>query len=299
MNSLYPFVSVIIPHYNDADRLGHCLDRLENQTYPSDRYEIIVIDNGSDESPEGVTAVSHHSTLVFENKPGSYAARNYGISKAQGEIIAFTDSDCLPEPNWIEKGVQTINQNDAIGFIAGKVDVFPLDYDHPTIVEQYEILRAFPVEEFIERWHFGVTANIFTRLNVINDVGNFDETLKSNGDTDWCQRVYNAGYKPVYVDEACVKHPALYTLESIYHRAQRWAGGLHDRYAEDHPPVQYLVHSFPHDILPPVKKTWFLFQQRHLSLWTRIKLIGIEWMVNYAKTFERVRLIFGGHSRRC
>jgi cellulose synthase/poly-beta-1,6-N-acetylglucosamine synthase-like glycosyltransferase len=298
MNSQYPFVSIIIPHFNDPVRLEHCLTRLNNQTYPADRYEIIVVDNGSDQSPEGVTAVSNHSRLLFENKPSSYAARNHGITEAHGEIIAFTDSDCLPELDWIEQGIRTITQDDQIGFIAGKVDVFPMDHKHPTIVEQYEMLRAFPIQEFMERWHFGVTANIFTWRNVFSEIGNFDEMLKSGGDTDWCQRVYNAGYKIAYADEVCVKHPALYSLESIYHRAQRWAGGLHDRYAENHPPVQYLVHSFPHDILPPVKKTGFFLRQRQLSLLTRIQLIGIEWLVNYAKTFERIHLIFGGCSRR-
>lgn len=298
MNLLYPFVSIIIPHYNDHIRLGRCLTQLEHQTYPADRYEIIVIDNGSDTSPEGVTAVSSHSKLLFENKPGSYAARNRGIIDAQGEIIAFTDSDCLPEPNWIHSGVQTIVQDGSIGFVAGKVDVVPTDLDHPSIVEQYEILRAFPVQENMRRWHFGITANIFTQRKVFNDLGAFDESLKSGGDTEWCQRVYNAGYKTIYIDDVCVKHPALTSLESVYHKAQRWAGGLHDRYTENHPPIQYLVHSFPHDILPPVKKTWFLLAQHQLSILTRIKLIGIEWIVNYAKTFERVRLIFGGHSRR-
>ena len=298
MTAQHPFVSIIIPHYNDPIRLEQCLRRLENQTYPSTYYEIIVVDNGSDNSPEAVTAVSSHSKLLFENKPGSYAARNRGIAEAQGEIIAFTDSDCLPEPDWIKNGVQTIIQNNSIGFIAGKVDVIPFDIWHPTIVEQYEILRAFPISEFMERWHFGVTANIFTRRTIISEVGNFDESLKSNGDTDWCQRVYHAGYQTVYADEVCVKHPALQCLKSIYLRAQRWAGGLHDRYAENHPPLQYLVHSFPHDILPPIKKTWFFLDQRQLSILTRIQLIGIEWLVNYAKTFERVRLILGGHSRR-
>lgn len=298
MNSQYPFVSVIIPHYNDHIRLGHCLTQLEHQTYPADRYEIIVIDNGSDQPPGEVTAVSSHSQLLFENKPGSYAARNRGISEARGEIIAFTDSDCLPAANWIELGVRTITENNAIGFIAGKIEVFPSNQEHPTIVEQYEILRAFPIQEFMERWHFGVTANIFTWKNVINQIGAFNESLKSGGDTEWCQRVYNAGYKTAYVDEVCVKHPALHCVKSVYHRAQRWAGGLHDKYAENHLPAQYLVHSFPHDILPPMKKTGFLLKQRQLSLLNRIQLMGIEWLINYTKTFERVRLIMGGKSRR-
>lgn len=92
----YPFVSVVIPVFNDAERLEMCLRALEDQTYPADRYEVILVDNGSDASMEGLAAGFAGTRVAYEDRPGSYAARNKGVSLARGEVVAFTDSDCVP-----------------------------------------------------------------------------------------------------------------------------------------------------------------------------------------------------------
>jgi glycosyltransferase involved in cell wall biosynthesis len=298
MNDLAPFVSVIIPHFNDPERLGHCLAQLETQTYPSDRYEIIVIDNGSISPPEEIINTSSHSHLLIEPKPSSYIARNCGLTAAQGEIIAFTDSDCLPKEDWLEKGVNALTKESNIGVVGGQIDLFPANKDAPTIAELYELERAFPVQEYVERWHFAPTANIFTFQEIVETVGMFDETLKSGGDAEWCQRVYAHGYKVVYAQDVCIRHPARAKIKDIYRRAKRRSGGLHDRQAKDQSPKLYFIQSFPHDILPPFKKSrdlWFLHK---FPRYIRLQLIGIEWLNNYSYAYERVRLAFGGKSER-
>ena len=298
MNSPQPFVSVIIPHFNDQARLSRCLTLLEKQTYPSHRYEIIVVDNGSDSLPEATVNSSPHSRLLFEAKPGSYIARNRGISVAQGEVIAFTDSDCVPSLDWLDQGVDAITRNSNMGFIAGHINVFPRNTEAPTIAEQYEMVRAFPIKENVEKYHFGVTGNLFTLRNVIDRVGLFDETLKSSGDSDWCERVYAQGYNIVYAEGVCVNHPARMRVKDIYQRARRWGGGFHDRQARYQSPKRYFIQSFPHDILPPFKKSWYLWSLHQYSVLTRLQLIGIEWISNYGVAFERVGLAFGGQSKR-
>ena len=104
------FVSVIIPVYNDSARVKICLEALEKQTYPQNLYEVIVVDNASDEYPAIKDVVCQFSQAIaaYESRPGSYAARNKGISLAKGDIIAFTDADCIPAKNWIEKGVANL-----------------------------------------------------------------------------------------------------------------------------------------------------------------------------------------------
>jgi len=97
-----PFVSVIIPVYNDPERLKTCLQALEEQTYPQSSYEVIVVDNGSDESIEPIVTEFNQAKAGYEPHPGSYAARNKGLSLARGEVIAFTDADCIPALDWIE-----------------------------------------------------------------------------------------------------------------------------------------------------------------------------------------------------
>jgi len=101
-NTATPFISAIIPVYNDSIRLRTCLQALEEQTYPKGAYEVIVVDNGSDESIEPIVAEFNQAKASYEPHPQSYAARNKGLSLARGGVIAFTDSDCIPAPDWIE-----------------------------------------------------------------------------------------------------------------------------------------------------------------------------------------------------
>src|SRR5688572_2788795 len=105
MTSAQPFVSVVVPVRNDAARLRTCVAALRVQSYPSNRYEIIVDDNASHEP----VVLEHRElpiTRVVRNEgPGSYAARNAGIAASCGDVLAFTDSDCVPAAEWLEKAV--------------------------------------------------------------------------------------------------------------------------------------------------------------------------------------------------
>ena len=116
------FVSVIIPVYNDSKRLKICLAALENQTFPQKQYEVIVIDNGSQEDIRSVTNQYKQAVIYTEFQTGSYAARNKGISVSKGDILAFTDSDCIPASDWIENGVARLQTDSKCGLIAGKVN---------------------------------------------------------------------------------------------------------------------------------------------------------------------------------
>ena len=145
-----PFVSVIIPVYNDTERLNKCLHLLQNQTYPQNRYEVIVVDNGSEENIESIVSNYTQARITDENRPGSYAARNKGISLARGEIIAFTDSDCLPELDWIQKGVANLLKNENCGLVGGKINLFFKDINQPKAVELYESIHEFQQKFYIE-----------------------------------------------------------------------------------------------------------------------------------------------------
>src|SRR4051794_296822 len=90
-----PFVSIIIPVYNDGERLRTCLTALSKQTYPAERFEVLVIDNGSKVSPGPIVADFPFAKLSIETRPGSYCARNNGLALAKGEMFAFTDADCV------------------------------------------------------------------------------------------------------------------------------------------------------------------------------------------------------------
>ena len=101
-SSSNPLVSVVIPVCDDLRRLKICLEALENQTYPTHSYEVLVVNNNPVEDIEPDIVSFNHVRVICERRRGSYAARNKGILNARGTVLAFTDSDCIPRQDWIE-----------------------------------------------------------------------------------------------------------------------------------------------------------------------------------------------------
>ncbi|MDA3878202.1 MAG: glycosyltransferase, partial [Halothiobacillus sp.] len=157
---LIDYVSVIIPVYNDQIGVNACLAALAVQSYPKDRYEVIVVDNASKPSISVAPEYSFFTRLVVCHTQGSYAARNAGIAVAQGEVLAFTDADCVPERNWISTGVAALRGGEGDCVIGGEVAL--LLPKRPTAVARYQHLEGFMQRENIEDRAFSVTANIFT-----------------------------------------------------------------------------------------------------------------------------------------
>ena len=112
------FVSVIIPVLDNVAGLCQTLSALDNQTYPQHLYEVIVVDNGSQENIAEAIAQFKQVKITYEPHPGSYIARNQGISLAQGTILAFTDSDCIPNPDWLANGVAQLIATNNCGLVA-------------------------------------------------------------------------------------------------------------------------------------------------------------------------------------
>ncbi|WP_251941177.1 glycosyltransferase [Salinibacter ruber] len=219
-----PFVSVIVPVYNDAERLGTCLGALEAQTYPAESYEVIVVDNNSDEEIEDVAQASSHAVYEFEEKQGSYAARNRGLHRAQGNIFAFTDADCIPTGRWIEAGAQCLYSTDA-DYIGGPVEIFVSDSEDPSPAGLFDALVSFRQHDNLEQKGFSATANLFTTRDVMQSVGKFDDRLKGGGDREWGRRAAQNGFEASFCKEAKVRHPARESISELVQKAQRVATG--------------------------------------------------------------------------
>lgn len=200
-----PLISVIIPVFNDSERLRLCLQALDHQTYPLESYEIIVIDNNSTENLGRIVALHKQAKLGFEATRGSYAARNKGISLAKGNILAFTDSDCIPQPNWIQSGVETL-QSDLADMVGGNV-IFTFS-KNKSIAEVYDSRTNMQIRQNIENRKVSKTANLFTKKHVFDKVGLFPNHLKSGGDVIWTKMATENGFKLVYSEKAAVHHPA-------------------------------------------------------------------------------------------
>lgn len=295
-----PFVSVIIPVYNDPGRLDRCLQALENQTYAKRSYEVIVVDNGSDESIEPVVAGFRQVRASYEGRPGSYHARNQGIVLARGEIIAFTDADCIPAANWIEKGVANMLRMPRSEVVAGRVDIVPREPNNPTAVELYESRTALLQKEYVEVGGFGATANLFTRKVIFERVGAFDGDLKSGGDIEWSRRASSHGYHPTYADDVRVTHPALRSIGQLYGKVARVTGGLRDLQHKNvngsHPRIGK---GFIVDSLPPIRASLRVLREPGIPrLRNKVKVVLVMFFVQYVQVWETVRLTLGGRSKR-
>lgn len=300
-----PFVSVIIPVFNDGERLRLCLAALAEQTYERSRFEIIVVDNGSDNLDQVKTLVADHdhATLAVEPIPGSYAARNRGLELAKGEVIAFTDADCIPAADWLERGVARLRQDPNCGQVVGRINLFFADPQRPTAVELYESLTAFPQERLLRDQHGGATANVFTWRRVVDRVGFFDPRLKSNGDLEWGRRVFEAGFQQVYADDAQVGHPARRSMGELYRRTVRLAGGYYDVQLKQAKSLgqrqRVFLQALLQNLVPPVFFVVNAFGDARLkSLDQKLKVSSVMVMVRYISAWETLRLKFGGASSR-
>lgn len=294
-----PFVSVIVPVFDDAERLRLCLRALDRQTYPRESYEVIVVDNGSAQSVAHVAANFGQARLTHEKRPGSYAARNRGLSVARGEVLAFTDADCVPWSNWIERGVAELRRAPGCGLVAGRINLFARDPERPTAVELYEGLTALRQREYVERGGFGATANLFTLRTVFEQVGPFDQTIKSGGDLEWGRRVAAHRYTLIYADDVCVDHPARRSLGELYRKVVRIIGGFRELNRAKKTPYTGLGKGFVIDSLPPIRASVGAWRDPTLVTTThKLKVIGVLFFVQYAQAWERLRLSAGGEARR-
>jgi glycosyltransferase involved in cell wall biosynthesis len=293
MHSRTLFVTVIVPVWNDAERLGECLRALEGQTYPACLFEVVVVDNDSEESVSPLVARHGRARLVHECSPGSYAARNAGLAHARGEVIAFTDADCLPAPDWIERGVERLTCGGDRSVVAGRVEVFPRTLRRPNAVEQYEVLFALAQREFVGRYSFGATANLFAWRDAFAQVGPFLAEVKSGGDLEWGRRATGQGYKVEYADEMRVRHPARATLPQLYSKIVRVAGGLHDLRRIKGRGYLDFDRSLLLELLPPVRAVARTLREPSLQRRRdRVKVCAVLLFVRYVQAFERVRLSF-------
>ena len=277
----HPLVSVIIPAQNDAERLAKCLQALEQQTYPAHQFEVLVVDNASDIPVAPILSAFPHARGLHEARRGSYAARNTGIAAARGDVLAFTDSDCLPASDWLEQGVAALSNADNCGLVGGRIEFFFRNPVAPTIVELYDSVMHLDQEEFIQKKRFSVTANLFTFKRVVEQVGLFDSTLESNGDKEWGQRVAARGYRLVYAADACVRHPARQTFSALQRKVTRIVKGAADvrenrRVAGQQPP-SFSRWSFP------ALKILRLRKRYRLSLWQQAQLFGIWFVMKLLK----------------
>lgn len=212
-----PRVSVIVPHYNDLKGLDICLRLLEQQTFPRGDFEVIVADNASPQGPEAVErAIAGRARMVVVSEKGAGPARNGGVAVARGELLAFVDSDCQAEPQWLAEGVAALANYD---FVGGSVSVLVEDPARITPIEAFERVFAFDMESYVRDKNFAGSGNLFCPRTVFDKVGGFRTGVSE--DTDWSHRALAEGFRLGYCDAARVGHPARRTWAELHAKWRR------------------------------------------------------------------------------
>lgn len=211
-----PFVSVIIPHYNDIEALTVCIAGLTRQTWPADRMEIVIADNNSTCGLDAVIRAAPGCHVINAPIQGAGPARNAGVQASRGEILAFIDSDCDPRPDWIENGVRALATYD---FAGGHVETAPRDSGRPTSVEAWEMVFGFDFERYILVEGYTGSGNMWVWRHVFDAVGGFRVGVAE--DMDWSFRARGAGYRLGYEPNAIVKHLARARWSDLQNRWRR------------------------------------------------------------------------------
>jgi glycosyltransferase involved in cell wall biosynthesis len=288
-------VSVIAPVFNDVKGLTKLLDALDHQTF-DEPFEVLIADNGSSDDPAAVVDQHARARLLHETRQSSYAARNKAAGEARGEIYAFIDSDCLPAPDWLERGVTHLREAGRKAFIGGRVDIY-LEHDGaPRPFEIYEMGHAFNQKAYMEDGRYSGAGNLFIYADAFHEIGRFNDTMISSGDREFGQRAHDRGLTGVYADDAVVGHPARATFAEHRKKVARLQHGnaQHRKVRGE----RFGLIGFVRMLRPPVRSTakdLRRLPERRID--RRLTFIAATLTLHYRHAYDAARLAARGRGR--
>jgi len=219
VSSERPLFSVVIPTFRRPDGLARCLQALAAQELPHDRFEVVVVDDGSAEPPREIVARFTRALavrLVEQSNAGPAAARNTGAAAAHGDYLVFTDDDCRPDPCWLRALHESALRHPGCA-IGGRIENALGDGLYSTASQ---LLIDFLYEYYNERAEvsrFFITSNLAFPAGAFRALGGFDASfpLAAAEDRDVCDRWREAGGTMVYADDAVVHHAHALRLGSF------------------------------------------------------------------------------------
>ncbi|MAD16334.1 MAG: dolichyl-phosphate mannose synthase [Alteromonadaceae bacterium] len=286
-------VSVIVPVWNDLQRIGTCIDALKKQQFSYGQFEIIVVDNGSTDGTYDLIKTVSNIVPLQEVKPGSYAARNCGLSVAKGEYVAFTDSDCVPDTMWLGKLYESAKKQKNFGVVAGDVVFFsPATSRIEQSALDFENMFSMNQKHNSENG-VSITANWLSKMETILHFGMFDSNLKSGGDHALSKKMSQQGFPVIFSKNAVVKHPAR-NIAEIVSKRKRVIGGSWQRQVGRFKGVAIMYAS----IKLLIKRCLITLSNRPLPVQRKFKLIGLLFRIFTTSMKEVCRLMSGANPSR-
>lgn len=242
-----PSVSVIVPAYNAEKNIGKLIKSLLRQDYPQELLEIIIVDNSSADRTRQI--IKRYPVKLLEEKEiqSSYAARNRGVRHAGGRILAFIDSDCEAEAEWIKAGVEALTSGSAD--LAGGCVEFMYS-KRRTASEYLDSVTQMHTASTVNERDVAATANLFVRATLFDDIGLFPDDVKSGGDWQWTGKAVKNGFRLVYAPKAVVRHPAR-TLIPLLRKGFRVGGGMIPTMIQETKPTRTIIYAVLMLFKPP------------------------------------------------
>lgn len=227
MDPFTPSVSVIVSVYNGERTIANCLQSLLDQNYPADKYEILVVENGSTDNTTEIVK-RYPVTLLHSPVRGLARARNYGIERATGEIIAMTDADCIADPHWLS-GLVEAYQNPCVGGAGGAIKDFV--HSNMSWAERFAA-EARPLENYIsgssEFLPHLVGANCSYRRQLIITAGMFNPDIPTyyGEDIEFSWRLQlKTGMNLAYAPNAVINHHHRSTAAGLFKQYRHYGFG--------------------------------------------------------------------------
>ncbi|MDD5687528.1 MAG: glycosyltransferase family 2 protein [Elusimicrobia bacterium] len=273
------FISIIIPTYNRKDSLEQCINSIDNQNFSKQGFELIIVDDGSSEGicefiSNLLKKMPFKSSVISKKHFGPASARNAGVEKSAGTILAFTEDDVILDENWLTNGIRHFKEND-ISAVEG--------------VTKY-IGTEKPIRKYEKQYKLGfLPCNIMIRKTVFNDIGGYDNGFYDNKmniyfreDIELGFRLLEKKYKAIIDEEMIVFHPQQYkTIRGVYGHAKR--------YFFD--PLLCKKHSDLFYKMIEIKEIGFITIKRPLHYFSLISLFSFTFIFCLNKIFILMFLI--------
>lgn len=224
-----PFISVIVPTYARPRQLASCLQSLAGLDYPRDRFEVVVVDDGSEMPIEGVVARVRDRldvTLLVQANAGPATARNTGAAQARGEFLAFTDDDCAPDADWLEALAACFEKTRGCAVGGRTLNALPHNLCSAASHLLIDYLYTY-YDARSGRAGFFASNNLALPTDRFRTVGGFDTSfpLAAGEDREFCDRWQHQGYPLVYARDALVYHSHALTLRTFWRQHHNYGRG--------------------------------------------------------------------------
>ncbi len=187
-HSAAPSVSVVVPFFNDEARLRPCIEALLSQEQVEGTYELIFIDNASSDRSAALVREYPEVRLLSEGSQGAYMARNTGLAKAKAPILAFTDADCVADPDWLSQ-VQRGMVDPTTAMLVGRIRYPPTASGSLRLLGAYENAKlAYVLERGRPSQRFAHANNMAVRASLFRELGPFREWRRA-GDSELVHRI--------------------------------------------------------------------------------------------------------------